>query len=68
MFKISSLFLRSIGAVFLFTLAMISIPGSSFALSSATQQFSSNLFVEIAKKAEPCCGKRECKIKNEKSA
>ncbi|MBL4665395.1 MAG: DegQ family serine endoprotease [Nitrospinaceae bacterium] len=53
MYKIFSLFLRSIGAVFLFTLAMTSAPGSSFALSSATQQLSSNLFVEIAKKQNP---------------
>ena len=53
MHKISSLFLRSIGAVFLFTLAMIYVPSSSFALSSETQQLSSNLFVEIAKKQNP---------------
>jgi serine protease Do len=66
MFKISSLFLRSIGAVSLFTLAMISVPGSSFALSSATQQFSSNLFVEIAKKQNPAVVNVSVKSKTEK--
>ncbi|MFT4578717.1 MAG: serine protease Do [Nitrospinales bacterium] len=66
MYKISSLFLRSIGAVSLFTLAMISVPGSSFALSSATQQLSSNLFVEIAKKQNPAVVNVSVKSKTEK--
>jgi serine protease Do len=66
MYKISSLFLRSIGAVFLFTLAIITAPGSSFALSSATQQFSSNLFVEIAKKQNPAVVNVSVKSKTEK--
>jgi serine protease Do len=66
MYKISSLFLRSIGAVFLFALAMVSVPGSSFALSSATQQFSSNLFVEIAKKQNPAVVNVSVKSKVEK--
>lgn len=66
MYKISSLFLRSIGAVSLFTLAMVSVPDSSFALSSATQQFSSNLFVEIAKKQNPAVVNVSVKSKTEK--
>ena len=67
MHKISSLFLRSIGAVFLFTLAMIYVPSSSFALSSATQQLSSNLFVEIAKKQNPAVVNVSVKSKKEKA-
>jgi serine protease Do len=66
MHKISSLFLRSVGAILLFTLIMISVPSSSFALSSATQQFSSNLFVEIAKKQNPAVVNVSVKSKTEK--
>ena len=66
MHKISSLFLRSVGAVFLFTFTMISVTGSSFALSSATQQLSSNLFVEIAKKQNPAVVNVSVKSKTEK--
>lgn len=66
MYKISSLFLRSISAVFLFILTMISASGSSFALSSTTQKFSSNLFVEIAKKQNPAVVNVSTKSKTEK--
>jgi serine protease Do len=66
MHKISTLFLRSVGAVFLFTLTMISVPGSSFALSSVTQELSSNLFVEIAKKQNPAVVNVSVKSKTEK--
>ena len=66
MHKNTFLFLRSVGAVFLFTLTMIYVPDSSFALSSATQELSSNLFVEIAKKQNPAVVNVSVKSKTEK--
>ena len=68
MHKISSLFLRSIGAVFLFTLAMIYVPSSSFALSSEDARAFKQPLRGNREKTESCCGKRQCKIKKGKSA
>ena len=61
------LFLRSVGTVFLFILAMLSAPGFSLALSSSTQTLSSNLFVEIAKKQNPAVVNVSTKSKTERT-
>ena len=61
-------FFRSTTAVLLFTFssAMVFTSNDSFALSSATQQLSSNLFVEIAKKQNPAVVNVSVKSKTEK--
>ena len=69
MHKIFSQFFRSANAVFLFVfcLAMVSTSNDSFALSSAAQPLTSNLFVEIAKKQNPAVVNVSTKSKIEKT-
>ena len=55
------------GAIFLFIFSVVSTPKHSFALSSATQQLSSNLFVNIAKKLNPAVVNVSTKSKIEKT-
>ena len=59
---------RSTRAVFLltFSLVMVFTSNASFALSSDTQQLTSNLFVEIAKKQNPAVVNVSVKSKTEK--
>ena len=61
-------FFRTASAVFLsiFSLVMFLTSNDSFALSSATQQLTSNLFVEIAKKQNPAVVNVSVKSKVEK--
>jgi len=55
------------GAIFLFIFSVVSTPKYSFALSSTTQQLSSNLFVDIAKKLNPAVVNVSTKSKIEKT-
>ena len=55
------------GAIFFFIFSVVSTPKHSFALSSATQQLSSNLFVNIAKKLNPAVVNVSTKSKIEKT-
>ena len=55
------------GAIFLFIFSMVPTPKYSFALSSTTQQLSSNLFVDIAKKLNPAVVNVSTKSKIEKT-
>ena len=55
------------GAISLFIFSVVSTPKHSFALSSATQQLSSNLFVNIAKKLNPAVVNVSTKSKIEKT-
>ena len=52
--------------LFIFSLAMVFASNDSFALSSATQKLTSNLFVEIAKKQNPAVVNVSVKSKTEK--
>ena len=54
-------------SLFIFSLFMVFTSNDSFALSSATQQLTSNLFVEIAKKQNPAVVNVSVKSKTEKS-
>ena len=62
-------FFRSASAVFIFIFSLVTFLTSndSFALSSDTQQLTSNLFVEIAKKQNPAVVNVSVKSKTEKS-
>ena len=55
------------GAIFLFIFSVVATPKYSFALSSTTQQLSSNLFVNIAKKLNPAVVNVSTKSKIEKT-
>ena len=55
------------GAIFLFIFSVVSTPKYSFALSSAAQPLSSNLFVNIAKKLNPAVVNVSTKAKIEKT-
>ena len=68
MYKSFLQFFRSANTVFvsIFPLVIFCASNNSFALSSATQQLSSNLFVEIAKKQNPAVVNVSVKSKAEK--
>lgn len=65
MHKSFHLLFRSTGAIFLFILTLVFIPNNTFALSSAAQPLSSNLFVDIAKKLNPAVVNVSTKSKRE---
>ena len=67
MHKPFGLLFHSISAIFIFLFIMFSANNNSFALSSATQQMSSNLFVDIAKKLNPAVVNVSTKAKTEKA-
>jgi len=58
---------HSVVAVFLFLFSVVAIPNNSFALSSAAQPLTSNLFVDIAKKQNPAVVNVSTKSKTEKA-
>ncbi len=67
MYKSFHLLFRSCGAIFLFIFSVVTTPDYSFALSSAAQPLSSNLFVDIAKKLNPAVVNVSTKAKTEKA-
>ncbi|MZG52893.1 MAG: DegQ family serine endoprotease [Nitrospinae bacterium] len=67
MHKPFHLLFRSTSAIFIFLFFVFSTANYSFALSSATQQLSSNLFVDIAKKLNPAVVNVSTKSKTEKA-
>ncbi|MBT5471991.1 MAG: DegQ family serine endoprotease [Nitrospina sp.] len=67
MHKSFLLFFRSSCAALLLTFSLVAAPDFSYALSSAPQQLSSNLFVEIAKKLNPAVVNVSTKSKTEKA-